>query len=138
MSLLRRQPDPKLDWLSSQPWWSELSPRDLRTLAALGDRTTLAPGRLFMDEDSVGREAAVIVSGEAEVIRDGEVIARIGPGEVVGELSLLDDRPRRNAAVRSVGELELLVFGVAEFQQVMDQVEAVHDQVRAAAERHGA
>lgn len=136
MRILRRRPDPKLDWLGGQPWWDALSRAELRTLAALGDRTTLQPDRWFMTEGEAGREAAVVVSGEVEVVRDGEVLARLGPGEVVGELSLLEGRPRRSAGVRSVTETELLVFGVTDFQQVMDRVPPVRAQVEAAAARH--
>lgn len=36
----------------------------------------------------------MIVAGSASVVRDGEVLARLGPGDFFGELSLLDRQPR--------------------------------------------
>lgn len=136
VSILRRPTDPKIDWLASQPWWSDLSRSDLRTLAAHGDRTTIVAGRWFMRQDQLGREAAVVITGEVEVVRDGEVLARLGPGEVVGELSLLGDHPARNAGVRSATDAELLVFSLEDFRQLMSEVEPIRRQVLLAAERH--
>lgn len=137
MSILRRTADPKIAWLAEQPWWGGLDQRDLRALAALGDRTTVPAGQWFMHQDEQGREAAVIVTGDVEIVRDGEVIARVGPGEVVGELALLSDHPRRNAGVRSVTDAELLVFSVVDFHRLMHDVDPVRRQVEAAVERHG-
>lgn len=136
MGIRRRRIDPKIRWLASQPWWSELNRNELTKLAARGDRTDLPAGHMFMGQDQQGREAAVVVSGELEIVHDDEVIARVGPGEVVGELSLLDERPRRNAGVRCATDVELLVFGIQDFQQIMHEVEPIRRQVRAAAQRH--
>jgi CRP/FNR family transcriptional regulator, cyclic AMP receptor protein len=36
----------------------------------------------------------MIVTGAASVVRDGEVLAHLGPGDFFGELSLLDRQPR--------------------------------------------
>jgi len=41
----------------------------------------------------------LIVAGAASVVRDGEVLAKLGPGEFFGELSLLDRRPRMASVV---------------------------------------
>jgi CRP-like cAMP-binding protein len=133
---IRRKADPKIEWLASQPWWCDLSKGDLRNLAATGDRATVEAGTWFMRQGERGREAAVIISGEVEIVRDDEVIARVGPGEVVGELSLLGDYPPRGAGVRAATDTELLVFDITAFRNVMHEVEPVREQVMAAAERH--
>lgn len=36
----------------------------------------------------------LIASGRVRVVRDGETIAHVGPGDFFGELSILDGRPR--------------------------------------------
>ena len=41
----------------------------------------------------------LIAAGAASVVRDGEVLAKLGPGEFFGELSLLDRRPRMASVV---------------------------------------
>ncbi len=41
----------------------------------------------------------LIVAGSVSVVRDGEELARLGPGEFFGELSLLDRQPRMASVV---------------------------------------
>lgn len=136
MKLLRRnQPDPKVTWLASQPWWNNLPAADLEVLASTGDRSRVAAGTIMMVEGHLGQESAVIVTGEVEILHDGEVIARLGPGDVVGELALLDRIPR-TADVRAATDVELLVFGVRALQQALAASERVAAQVRDAAASH--
>ena len=49
---------------------------------------------MLTDQGQTGREAFVIVDGSATVKRNGKKVATLGPGAVVGELSLLDHGPR--------------------------------------------
>lgn len=135
MQLRRTQPDPKIVWLADQPWWSELSREDLAHLAATGDRADVPAGQQLMRQGQLGMEAAVVVSGELEVVRDGEVVGRLGAGDVVGELSLLDHAPR-TADVRTATDTELLVFSRTAFQQVQHLVARVQQRVNAAASAH--
>ncbi len=138
MNLLRRNTaDGKIDWLASQPWWCDLPEEDLRVLASTGDRASMPAGRVLMAEGQRGLESAVVVVGEVEVVHDGRVVATLGPGDVVGELSLLDGLPR-NADVRTSTDVELLVFSMRGLQRALDASAAVRDQVlRAAAEHRG-
>lgn len=135
MHLRRPRPDQKLQWLAEQPWWSQLSRKDLTNLAATGDRAELPAGRRLMRQGQLGAEAAVVIAGELEVVRDGETVARLGPGDVVGELSLLDGAVR-TADVRTATAVELLVFSHTAFQRVQHLVTAVRDSIEAAASAH--
>jgi len=44
----------------------------------------------------------LVVSGTVCIVRDGHVLARLGPGEFFGELSLLDGEPRMASAEAEV------------------------------------
>jgi MFS family permease len=63
-------------------------------------------GHTVFEQGEVGDRYFVIESGEAEVIGDGRVVARLGPGEGFGEIALLR-RIRRTATVRAGSELRL-------------------------------
>jgi CRP/FNR family cyclic AMP-dependent transcriptional regulator len=56
---------------------------------------SLQPGEfLFRPGDASGAHMFAIIEGEIEISRNGEVIARLGPGELVGEMALFDPGPR--------------------------------------------
>jgi CRP-like cAMP-binding protein len=77
---------------------------DAAGLERIAARTTEldVPGdRVIARQGEIGTGFFVIVSGEVRVVRDGETIATLGPGEFFGELSVLDGRPRIAQVVSS-------------------------------------
>jgi CRP-like cAMP-binding protein len=56
---------------------------------------SLQPGEfLFQPGDASGGHMFAIIEGEIEISRKGEVIARLGEGDLVGEMALFDSGPR--------------------------------------------
>ncbi|HKH04326.1 MAG TPA: cyclic nucleotide-binding domain-containing protein [Acidimicrobiales bacterium] len=110
-----------LDHLASVPLFSGFSTKELRDVAKATVELTLESGKEFVTQGEVGREAFIIVEGQADVVRNGTKIAELGPGGVVGELSLLDHGPR-TASVVAAGPLTVLVLGPREFSGLLDEV----------------
>jgi len=67
-----------------------------------------AAGDVLVEEGRSGRELIVIVEGEATVSRHGRAVARLGPGDVVGEVALLDHGPRTATVVADTPVLALV------------------------------
>jgi CRP/FNR family transcriptional regulator, cyclic AMP receptor protein len=109
------------DHLSDVPLFSGCSKKDLQRLAKAADQLHVASGTVLTREGDVGREAFILLEGTAEVRRDGEVVAELGPGAHVGELSLLDGGPR-TATVTATSEVELLVLSRGAFNGVLDEI----------------
>jgi CRP-like cAMP-binding protein len=65
------------------------------------------------------------------VTRGGQTIAQLGPGDCVGELSLLDHGPR-TASVTAATPLTVLVLGPREFSGLLDEVPTLTHKVLAA------
>ncbi|MEV7429356.1 MFS transporter [Nocardioides sp. NPDC092400] len=63
-------------------------------------------GATVFEQGDVGDRYFVIESGEAVVVGDGEVVARLGPGEGFGEIALLR-QVRRTAGIRATQPLRL-------------------------------
>jgi CRP-like cAMP-binding protein len=69
-------------------------------------------------QGEIGTGFFVIVEGGVRVVRDGAVVARLGPGEFFGELSVLDRMPR-NATVAAEGPTSCLALASWDFEKVL-------------------
>lgn len=93
---------------------------EMATLSRMGTVAIIEPGQRFATEGAVGQEAVVVLSGTADVIRNGTTIATVGAGTVLGELALLSGEPR-NATLVAHDELSLSVMTRREFMSLLDQ-----------------
>jgi CRP-like cAMP-binding protein len=106
--------------LSSIPLFEHLSAKQLAEVDRLVTTVDVPAGRELMRQGETGREFVVVVDGEAEVLRDGRVIARRGSGSFVGEMALLLDRPR-NASVVARTAMTLDVIDHKAFRKLLDE-----------------
>jgi CRP/FNR family transcriptional regulator, cyclic AMP receptor protein len=104
--------------------FSSCSNKDLEKIAKAGDEVTMTAGSLVVDQGQTGREAFVILKGSATVRRNGKKVATLGPGSVVGELSLLDHGPR-TASVVADTDCVMLVISQRQFLGVLDSIPAL-------------
>ncbi len=96
------------------PAFAGCSDRELAEIDRLVDDWVVPAGTVLMREGSRGHEAFMIIDGRASVAILGEPMVELGPGEFLGELSMVDHEPR-SATVTSLTEMRLLVVGPAEF-----------------------
>lgn len=84
---------------------------ELLALIALCEPIMLLPGAILIEEGTDGDAFFVIVDGELEVTkRSGEgdlPLARLEAGGIIGEMAVIEKRPR-NASVRAIGPAEVL------------------------------
>lgn len=113
-----------LDHLSKVPLFGSCSTKDLQKIAKASDEVTLEAGATLTDQGQQGREAFIVVEGTATVKRNGKKVATVGPGAVIGELSLLDRGPR-TATVTADTKMTVLVLDQRHFVAVLDEVPAI-------------
>ena len=104
--------------------FSGCTDRDLAKIAKAADEVNVPAGYALADQGQTGREAFVIIEGSATVRRNGKKVAVLGPGAVVGELSLLDHGPR-TATVTTDTDASVLVLDQRHFAAVIDEVPAI-------------
>ena len=107
-----------------------------RMLARHVDELTVEPGEALMDEGDYGYEAIFVESGTAEVRRDGELINTVGPGEIVGELALVDPGGRRTASVTAASPLRALSLTSHSFHEIRERMPDLAEAIDRAAEEH--
>jgi len=93
-----------MHFLQSVPLFAELDPEDLHDLALFAVEERIVPPETICDAGDAHTDALfVILEGRAEVLptAPGAEASRLGPGDVVGELSVFDGSPRA-ATVRPV------------------------------------
>lgn len=98
--------------------------KDLEKIAKAGDEVAMPAGSLIVDQGQTGREAFVVLSGAVQVRRNGKKVATLGPGAIVGELSLLDHGPR-TATVVCETDCTFLLLDQRRFLAVIDDVPAL-------------
>ncbi|MBZ0304223.1 MAG: cyclic nucleotide-binding domain-containing protein [Anaerolineae bacterium] len=55
---------------------------------------TYQAGEILIGEGDAGDTIYAIQQGEVQVVHNGDVLATLGPGELVGEMALIDQMPR--------------------------------------------
>lgn len=89
-----------------------------------GDKLrTLSAGEVVFNQGDYGDAAYMVRKGAVEISlkvdEDDVVIATLGPGEIFGEMSLIDDQPRA-AAARAKTDAEVLVVRGPPFKKRLD------------------
>jgi CRP-like cAMP-binding protein len=80
----------------------------------------------------MGHEFIIVLEGEVEVRRGDDVVARCGAGDYVGEIALIDDRPRTATVVATTATV-LEVIGQQEFAGLLAHESEIAEQIRATA-----
>ena len=79
----------------------------LERVAAKATEVDFPAGHVIARQNEIGTGFFVIVEGRVRVVRDGQRLAELGPGDFFGELSVLDGQPR-NAQVTALGPCRCL------------------------------
>jgi CRP-like cAMP-binding protein len=108
--------------LRTIPLFQELSTADLRRLADLAEERSFADGEVISSEGEVGDELHLVLAGTVGVTRGGtgsaSTVARRGPGEVVGEMSIITRKPRV-ASLIAEGDVRTIRIGRQEFESMI-------------------
>ncbi len=111
------------DFLRQIPLFSGLDDYALERLVAMSTEIALQPGELLIREGDMGDAMYIIVQGNLQVrkrARDGEIVlAERGAGEVIGEMSVLDQAPRV-ASVIALTPTRALAIDQETFMALLD------------------
>ena len=119
--------------LQSIPLFESL-PRDARRLIAQhADDIDVAEGTDLVRQGEFAYEFFVIEQGGAEVLRDGQRVADLGPGDFLGEMGIVS-KAVRNATVTTTADSKVIVMTEQAFRSVSRSNPGVASQIQAAVE----
>jgi CRP/FNR family transcriptional regulator, cyclic AMP receptor protein len=104
--------------ISGCPLFRGLDAEGTAAMAAVATEVEFRPDHAIARQGEIGSGMFIIVEGRVRVVRDGEVVSRLGPGEFFGELSVLDGAPR-NATVTADIPTTCLAVATWDAERVM-------------------
>jgi len=104
--------------LGRSPLFADLSQRHLRAIASMGRVQEYPAHSPLVREGDIADSFYVVLEGEARVRVPGKRAVPLGPGEVFGEVALLDGSPR-SATVLAVGDVRVLRIGRTDFLRLL-------------------
>ena len=114
----------KIQVLKRLPLFDQLDKHDISILSSALEEIDAPPGEVFIEQDDLeNQNAYIIVEGGAKIYRineEGEIItlAILGPGQIVGEMTLLDESPR-SAYVETIQKSKLLILSRTQLLKIL-------------------
>ena len=119
------------DHLKTIPLFSSLSDKALRTVSVFSSETAVSAGKRLVHEGDYSYELIVIETGTADVIKGGEVVGSLGPGDVFGEMGMLSGG-KRTADVVATSPMKLITLSKWDLKRISTEI---GDQLRSLVEQ---
>jgi CRP-like cAMP-binding protein len=119
------------DHLKALPLFSSLSDKALDTVSVFASETVVSSGKLLVHEGDYSYELIVIETGTADVVKGGEVIGSLGPGDVFGEIGMLSGG-KRTADVIATSSMRLITLSKWDLRRISTEV---NDQLQSLVEQ---
>jgi CRP-like cAMP-binding protein len=109
------------DRLKTIPLFSSLSNEALDTVSVFATETSVSTGKRLVHEGDYSYDLIVIEAGTADVIKGGEVIGSLGPGDVFGEMGMLSGG-KRTADVVATSSMRLITLSKWDLKRISSEV----------------
>ena len=115
--------------------FSSLADSDLQRVATVGHVSSVPGGWPLIHEQTPSDSLYILLEGEVDVYYGREQVARLQPGDVIGE-AVMRPGTLRNATVSAVSPVRVLHFERAEFTALQNEIPAFRMAVDTIAARH--
>lgn len=106
--------------LPTVPLFVGLDDDEIQAIANMAQRREVDKGEKLIEQGRFGDSFYIVASGEAMVYIADQYVASIGEGSAIGEMALIEHRPR-NATVIAETDMVLAEFSVKEFLKLLDR-----------------
>jgi CRP-like cAMP-binding protein len=120
--------------LKSIPLFKEIPDEELREIATFADEASVQEGSHLVEEGDYSYEFMAIEEGTAEVLRDGQHVADLNPGDFFGEMGLLE-KDRRSATVVAKTAMRIITLTGWDLKRMEKSMPQAVAQIRATMEQ---
>jgi CRP/FNR family cyclic AMP-dependent transcriptional regulator len=108
----------KVELLLKVPLFTHCSKRELAAIATLANEVNLPEGHTLIREGAQAFSFFMLVEGTADVHQNDRKLATLGPGDFMGELALILERPR-TATITLTSPTRLLAVSAHHFHPLL-------------------
>jgi CRP-like cAMP-binding protein len=115
--------------LKSIPLFRDVPDDALRKVATFAELESHPEGAAVVKEGGYANDFYAIEDGTAKVVRDGQQLAELGPGDVFGEQALLEGE-QRSASVIATSPLRVIKIAHWELDKMKRDMPQVVDELK--------
>ena len=123
--------DTKVEMLRRVPLFTACKTSALEQIGQLADEVDVPDGYALIREGTFGEQFFMIVDGRVRIERGGQLIRVLGPGDFLGEISLID-KGQTTATATTEGPAKLFVLAHREFNSLLDRSPAIRVEIMGA------
>jgi CRP/FNR family transcriptional regulator, cyclic AMP receptor protein len=117
------------------PIFHDVPDEDLTVITTFATSEEVPEGRVIVKEGDYANAFMAIEDGTANVTRAGEHVGDLGPGDIFGEIGLIE-KERRTATVEATSRVKLIKIEHWELQRMKKKLPEVYERIaNLAAER---
>jgi CRP/FNR family cyclic AMP-dependent transcriptional regulator len=120
MKVKAAETDAIVQMLQKTSLWSGLSNKDLKLIAKASKERSFETGETIVQKGQGGVGFYLVLEGSVEVRSNGTMLAKLGPGQFFGEMSVIDNEPR-SADVVAVEPARCLILSAWSFNALMSE-----------------
>jgi CRP-like cAMP-binding protein len=110
----------KRAWLEKVPLFRGSASEVIDQLADATAEFDFAPDVAIVQQGQVGNGLYIVVAGGARIVAGSDELARLGPGDFFGELSVIDQQPRAATAF-AIGQTTCLALASWDLVAVLER-----------------
>jgi CRP/FNR family transcriptional regulator, cyclic AMP receptor protein len=110
------------------PIFADVPDEDLTVITTFASTDEVPEGKAIVKEGDYANAFMAIEEGTAKVTRNGEQVGELGPGDIFGEIGLIE-REKRTATVEATSRVRLIKIEHWELQRMKKKLPEVYEKI---------
>jgi CRP/FNR family cyclic AMP-dependent transcriptional regulator len=110
------------------PIFADVPDEDLTVITTFASTDEVPEGKAIVKEGDYANAFMAIEEGTAKVTRNGEQVGELGPGDIFGEIGLIE-KEKRTATVEATSRVRLIKIEHWELQRMKKKLPEVYEKI---------